>query len=101
MSTHVCSRAIYVAYSPSEDPKWRPEDMKAKTWYAVWGYENGMVKYKDGGAGEAFYFHFIGEGARPCRLLQGNAVIALDVPPSVFPEHGARQTQDEKDFPAQ
>ena len=68
--------------------------MKSKKWYPVFGYENGHVKYKDGGAGDAFFFHFVGEGARPCRLIQGNAVVALDSIPAVFPEHGQRKETD-------
>lgn len=90
MATHIANRTIFVAFSPSEDPKWRPDDMEPRKWYQVYGYENGTIKYRDGDKGEAFFFHFIGEGCRPCRLIHGNAVVALDKVPEVFPEHASK-----------
>lgn len=98
MSMHISNRPLFVAYSPSQDPKWRPEDMGINKWYPVFGYENGNIKLSDGKRGEAFFFHFIGEGSRPCRLIQGNAVLALDVAPNVFPDHGNDKGSSDRDF---
>jgi len=67
-------------------------------WYRVFGYENGTVKYRDGGAGDAFFFHFVGEGRRPARLIQGNAVLSLGGVPDVFPDHASDQKQKDDDF---
>ena len=86
MSQHL-DRAIHVGYSPSCDIKWKPEYMDVGKFYPVYGYENGTLKLKPkpGAAsnapavtGEAFYFHVIGNGCRPCRLISSNAVVVLD-----------------------
>lgn len=85
MSQHL-DRAIHVGYSPSCDLKWKPEYMDVGRFYPVYGYENGSLKLRpkagqpegSGGTGEAFYFHVIGKGFRPCRLISSNAVVVLD-----------------------
>lgn len=77
MSIHL-NREIRIAYSPYCDLKWRPEFMLPEKFYPVYAYENGVLKRHDGTTGEAFYFHFAGEGGRPCRLIHSNAVIVLE-----------------------
>lgn len=74
MSKHIC-RDVLIGYSPACDRKWCPEFMKPGKLYPVYGYENGSLKLKDGGQGEAFYYLFAGEGFRPCRLIESNAII--------------------------
>ena len=83
MSEHIC-RPVHVGYSPSCDRKWKPEGMSLEKLYPVFAYENGVLRLRgkdgkpDGTTAEAFYFHFAGDGGRPCRLISSNAVVVLD-----------------------
>jgi len=77
MSLHL-RRDILIAYSPSADAKWKPENMELGRFYPVFAYENGTLKRSDGAIGEATYYHFVGDGNRPSRLIQSSAVLMLD-----------------------
>lgn len=46
--------------------------------YVVYAYENGILNRADGSKGEAVYFHFVGDGYRPARLIQSNAIVIPD-----------------------
>lgn len=68
-------RPLLVGYNAQADRKWMPEGMFAAKLYPVFGVEDGKLTRQDKTTGEATYFHFVGEGHKPCRLIQSNAVL--------------------------
>lgn len=85
MSVHLFAGVMWVGFAPKADPGFLPKGMLRNTWYRVFAYENGSLKLKDGGKGEALFFHVVDEKNQPFRILHSNAVVSCSEVPKPFP----------------
>lgn len=69
---------VSVEYDPSVDKKYLPHKMIVGKKYLVIAYENGKVKRNDGSTGDAFFYHFVGDDGKPCRVLNANCILTYE-----------------------